>query len=151
MIDEATMQIIYQLTLAAVLGMLIGFEREWRGKPAGLRTYMLVAFGAALFTVMSSASLAGDLGRSSFDPSRIASQVVVGIGFIGGGLIVLKGDRMEGLTTAAGLWVTAAIGMAAGFGFNVVAIYSTFLVLFVLWALRVLEDQIHKAQVKNVR
>ena len=138
-----SMQMIYQLTLAAVLGMLIGFEREYRGKPAGLRTYMLVTLGATLFTIMSYASLSGDLGRYSFDPSRIASQVVVGIGFIGGGLIFLKGERMEGLTTAAGLWAAAAIGMAVGFGFYAVAVYSTLLVLFVLWALRVLEDHIH--------
>src|SRR3989338_7456924 len=108
-----SMQMIYQLTLAAVLGMLIGFEREYRGKPAGLRTYMLVTLGATLFTIMSYASLSGDLGRSSFDPSRIASHVVVGIGFIGGCLIFLKGERMEGVTTAAGLWAAAAIGMAA--------------------------------------
>src|SRR3990167_2647123 len=120
-----TMQMIYQITLAAVLGMLVGFEREYRGKPAGLRTYMLVALGAALFTILSVASPAGDIGRSSFDPSRIASQVVVGIGFIGGGLIIFKNDRMEGLTTAAGLWATAAIGMAVGFGFYIVAVYST--------------------------
>src|SRR3989338_10931635 len=112
MLNPETIQMIYQNALAAFLGMLVGFEREYRGKPAGLRTYMLVALGAALFTILSATSLAGDLGRSSFDPSRIASQVVVGIGFIGGGLIIFKNDRMEGLTTAAGLWATAAIGMA---------------------------------------
>lgn len=138
-----SMQMIYQLTLSSVLGMLIGFEREYRGKPAGLRTYMLVTLGATLFTIMSYASLSQDLGNSSFDPSRIASQVVVGIGFIGGGLIFLKGERMEGLTTAAGLWAAAAIGMAVGFGFYIVSVFSTFLVLFVLWALRALEDHIH--------
>ena len=138
-----TMQMIYQITLAAVLGMLVGFEREYRGKPAGLRTYMLVALGAALFTILSVASPAGDIGRSSFDPSRIASQVVVGIGFIGGGLIIFKNDRMEGLTSAAGLWATAAIGMAVGFGLYVLAIYSTLLVLFILWVLRAFEDHIH--------
>lgn len=143
--DALTWQIIYRITLAVALGMLIGFEREYRGKPAGLRTYMLVALGAALFTVMSVYSLSPELGRSSLDPSRIASQVVVGIGFIGGGLIVLKGDHMEGLTTAAGLWATAAIGMAAGFGFYIVAIYSTLLVLFVLWVLRSFESRLHES------
>lgn len=144
-LDAQTLQIIYRLTLAVVLGMLIGFEREYRAKPAGLRTYMLVALGAALFTVMSANSLLPELGRSSFDPSRIASQVVVGIGFIGGGLIFLRGERMEGLTTAAGLWVTAAIGMTAGFGFYIVAVYSTFLVLFVLWVLRAFENRLHES------
>lgn len=135
-----TIWMIKQLTLAAVLGMIIGFEREHRRKPAGLRTYTLVAIGAALFTIMSAQGLAG----AAYDPSRIASQVVVGIGFIGGGLIFLKGERMEGLTTAAGLWATAAIGMAAGFGLSVIAIYSTILVLLVLWAMRAFEDRIHK-------
>lgn len=136
-----TMQMAYQLTLAAVLGMLIGFEREHRRKPAGLRTYTLVATGAALFTILSVESA---IGIAYFDPSRIASQVVVGIGFIGGGLILLKGDRIEGLTTAAGLWATAAVGMAIGFGFYAIAIYATILILFILWVLRLWEDLIHK-------
>lgn len=134
-----TIWMIKQLTLAAVLGMVIGFEREHRRKPAGLRTYTLVALGAALFTVLSSASVFG----TSFDPARIAANVVVGIGFIGGGLIFMRGGHMEGLTTAAGLWATAAIGMAVGFGLSAVAVYATILVLVVLWALRFLEDQIH--------
>lgn len=132
---------IYQLTVASVLGMLIGFEREHRRKPAGLRTYTLVATGAALFTILSVES---SIGIAYFDPSRIASQVVVGIGFIGGGLILLKGDRLEGLTTAAGLWATAAVGMAIGFKFYVIAIYATILVLFILWVLRLWEDFIHQ-------
>ena len=135
-----TIWMIKQLTLAAVLGMVIGFEREHRRKPAGLRTYTLVALGAALFTVLSSQSVLG----TSFDPARIAANVVVGIGFIGGGLIFMRGGHMEGLTTAAGLWATAAIGMAVGFGLSEVAIYATILVLIVLWALRFLEDQIHQ-------
>ncbi len=144
--DPQVLWMIGHLTLAAALGMAIGFEREHRRKPAGLRTYTLVALGAALFTILSFAPLAKDLGASSFDPSRIASQVVVGIGFIGGGLIFLKGDRMEGLTTAAGLWTTAAIGMAAGFGLYTIAIYGTILALLVLWALRSLETKIHRGE-----
>src|SRR3989338_6857257 len=140
MLNPETIQMIYQLTLAAFFVMLVGFEREYRGKPAGLRTYMLVAVGAALFTIMSVES---SLGAPYFDPSRIASQVVVGIGFIGGGLILLKGDRIEGLTTAAGLCATAAIGMSTGFGFYILAIYVTILTLFVLLILRPLENYIH--------
>jgi uncharacterized membrane protein YhiD involved in acid resistance len=110
--DAQTLQIIYRITLAVALGMLIGFEREYRGKPAGLRTYMLVALGAALFTVMSVFSFQSELGKSSFDPSRIASQVVVGIGFIGGGLIVLRGPYYCGRTLGycsnrndRGIWI----------------------------------------------
>ncbi|MBI2021188.1 MgtC/SapB family protein [Candidatus Giovannonibacteria bacterium] len=140
---------IFNITLAAILGMVIGYEREHRRKPAGLRTYTLVALGASLFTILSSASLVNDLDVSSFDPSRIASQVVVGIGFIGGGLIFLKNNRLEGLTTAAGLWVTAAIGMATGFGFRYIAIYATILVLIVLWAMRRIEDYIHKEKITD--
>lgn len=140
-----TIWMIKQLTLAAALGMAIGYEREHRRKPAGLRTYTIVALGAALFTILSAASVLG----TSFDPARIAANVVVGIGFIGGGLIFLKGDRLEGLTTAAGLWVTAAIGMAAGFGLNAIAVYTTILVLFVLWVMRSFEDRIHRDSENN--
>ena len=143
--DFLTPEIIWmikQLTLAAVLGMAIGFEREHRRKPAGLRTYTLVAIGAALFTILSSASVLG----TSFDPTRIAANIVVGIGFIGGGLIFMKGEHMEGLTTAAGLWATAAIGMAAGFGLYAIAVYATILTLLVLWALRSLENKIHQGE-----
>lgn len=146
MFDPDTLQMVYRLTLAAVLGMLVGFEREYHGKPAGLRTYMLVTVGAALFTIMSVQS---SFGTAYFDPSRIASQVVVGIGFIGGGLILVRGSRIEGLTTAAGLWATAAVGMATGFGFYVIAIYTTALVLFVLWVLRFLENYIHHGELSK--
>ena len=140
MISAETLEMIYKLTLAAILGMTIGLEREHRGKPAGLRTYALVALGAALFTLMSQQSFS----EKAFDPSRIASQVVVGIGFLGAGLIFLKGDQVQGLTTAAGLWVAAAIGMAVGFGFYAVAIYATILALIILWVLRGLEGRIPK-------
>ncbi len=146
-LDPLTLQIIFRLTLAAILGMCIGFEREWRGKPAGLRTYMLVAIGAALFT---SASVVlyylfpSVNGVRGFDYHLIAN-IVVGIGFIGGGLIVLRGGHMEGLTTAAGLWTTAAIGMASGLGLYIIAVYTTVLVLFVLLVLRVFENRLHES------
>lgn len=139
-LDTQTIMMIENISLAAVLGMVVGFEREHRRKPAGLRTYTLVAIGAALFTILSSASVFG----TSFDPARIAANVVVGIGFIGGGLIFMRGGHMEGLTTAAGLWATAAIGMAAGFGLSTIAVYAAILVLFVLWVMRLLENWIHK-------
>ena len=141
-LDQQTITMIGNLSLAAVLGMAIGFEREHRRKPAGLRTYTLVALGAALFTILSSASVLG----TAFDPARIAANIVVGIGFIGGGLIFMKGEHMEGLTTAAGLWATAAIGMAAGFGLYAIAVYATILTLLVLWALRSLENKIHQGE-----
>ena len=141
MFSVENLEMIYRLTLAAILGMAIGLEREHRGKPAGLRTYTLVALGAALFTLMSYQSFSA----GAFDPSRIASQVVVGIGFLGAGLIFLKGDQVQGLTTAAGLWVAAAIGMAVGFGFYAVAIYATLLALLILWVFRKFEGRIPKS------
>jgi len=102
---------VFRLLLAGVLGGLIGFEREAHGRPAGLRTHILVALGAALFTIVSD-SYTG--ARS--DPSRIASQIVTGIGFLGAGTIIRQGSIVRGLTTAASLWTTAAIGMAVGSG-----------------------------------
>ena len=137
---------VYRLTLSAILGMAVGYEREHRRKPAGLRTYTLVATGATLFTMLSLVAAGNGSGAFAFDPSRIASQVVVGIGFIGGGLIFMKGERLEGLTTAAGLWVTAAIGMAVGFGFLTLAGYTGVLVLLVLWAMRMFEDFMHRCK-----
>jgi len=144
-VDTETLIMIMKVTLAGVLGMFIGSEREYRGKAAGLRTYMLVSLGAALFTILSSMAHAGDVVIGLYDPTRIAAQVVVGIGFIGAGLIIFKKDRLEGLTTAAGLWTTAAIGMAVGFGFYSIAIYSTILVVLVLWALRYIDQRIQGA------
>ena len=136
-----TLEMILKITLAAVLGMAIGLEREHRRKPAGLRTYTLVALGATLFTILSQ-NIGGE--AAAYDPSRIASQVVVGIGFIGAGIIFIRGGHIEGLTTAAGLWTTAAIGMAVGFGFYTVAVFSAILSLAVLLLLRQIEKNIPK-------
>ena len=100
---------VLRLLLAGVLGGLIGFERETHGRPAGLRTHILVSLGAALFTIVS-----GHYSGPYSDPSRIASQIVTGIGFLGAGTIIRQGSIVRGLTTAASLWTTAAIGMAIG-------------------------------------
>ncbi len=121
--------LIFRLTLAVFLGTIIGLEREMAHKHAGVRTHALVALGSALFTVISSEAARGVTG---VDPTRIAAQVVTGIGFMGAGLIVFNDSRIRGLTTAAGLWAAAAIGMAVGFGLYAVAIFATFLALCVL-------------------
>jgi len=97
-----------RVLIAALLGAALGLEREWRGKEAGLRTNTLIAIGAALFTVMSLVSTG--------DPGRIAAQVVTGVGFLGAGAIMRTGANVQGLTTAAMIWVNAAIGVAAGSG-----------------------------------
>ncbi len=140
--DSLTLQIFFQILLAAVLGMAIGAEREHRHKSAGLRTYTLVSIGSCLFTILSIYGFSGG-GQTSFDPSRIASQIVVGIGFIGAGMIILRENKIEGLTTAAGIWTTAGIGMAVGLGFYLVAIFAALLILGALFILTFLKEKIY--------
>jgi putative Mg2+ transporter-C (MgtC) family protein len=136
--------VLLRLGVAAALGAAIGVERELRDREAGLRTHMLVALGAALFTVVSAFGFADVLGRSDpnavarLDPSRIAAQVVSGIGFLGAGAIIRQGFSVRGLTTAASLWIVAAIGMAAGAGMYAAAVTGTVIVLFSLGPLRIL-------------
>ena len=121
------LEAIERLGIALLVGGLIGLERERADKPAGLRTYMLVCEGSALFMICS--LMLGDLvARTSgdpYDPSRIASTVVQGIGFLAAGVILGQGRRVRGLTTAAGIWVTAAIGLLVGAGFYVIAGVAT--------------------------
>lgn len=133
---------ILRLVTALMLGVLIGGERILVHKEAGMKTHALVSLGAALFIVISEMIFAKYGAVTSFDPTRIASQVIVGIGFLGAGSIILHGSRLLGLTTAGGLWVTAGIGMAAGFGFYNLAIVTTVLVLLVLTVVNILEKPI---------
>lgn len=135
---EAT-RIVVRLTVAGILGGLLGWEREHAGKAAGVRTHMLVAMGAALFVLV-----AQQVGIGPADNSRVIQGIVAGVGFLGAGTI-LKGDadgesQVRGLTTAAGIWLTAAIGVAAGLGREVTAVLSTVLALAVLWAIPMLHD-----------
>lgn len=127
---------ILKVLIAVLLGTIIGFEREWRGKPAGLRTLGLVSGGAALFTVVSHHM--GELSGSS-DITRIASNIVQGVGFLGAGIIFRGNNNVKGLTTAATVWVSAAIGMAAGIGNYSVAVVSTVVVWGVLVVLHKVE------------
>ena len=124
--------IILRLSVAVVLGMIIGAERLFVHKQAGMKTHALVSLGAAVFVIISEMISIKYGVTGGFDPTRIASQVIVGIGFLGAGSIMLQGSHLFGLTTAGGLWVTAGIGMAAGFGFYSLAVITTVLVLFVL-------------------
>ena len=141
--------VIYRLLLAVGLGVIIGLERFIVHKEAGMKTHALVALGAALFVIISEL-LAIKYGRAGgFDPSRIASQIIVGIGFLGAGSIILEGNRLRGLTTASGFWVTAGIGMAAGFGFFSLAIITTILVLLIFVALFFLEVPLRRVLDKD--
>lgn len=139
MFDPHQFSMITSLIVAAVLGFIVGAEREFVRKEAGIKTYALVTLGAALFTTLS-------FDPNFPDPSRIISQIVVGIGFIGAGIIIFHQNKVHGLTTAAGLWVMAGVGVAAGMKKYTLAVAGTLIILFILFVLRKLrvEDRIHK-------
>lgn len=127
---------LIKLLIALILGMMLGLERLYAHKNAGMRTYALVTLAAAFFVAISeSVGFSSFLGADGTDRMRIASQIVVGVGFLGGGLIIFKDDKISNLTTAAGLWVAAAIGVAVGFGLYIEALFATLLTLFVLYVL----------------
>ena len=119
-------ELIIRLILAFILSGIVGFEREVTHKPAGLRTHMLVGLGSALFTILSINAFPGS------DPARVATSIIVGIGFIGAGTIIKTKEKVIGLTTAASLWITASIGMAAGAGSYLIAVITTILAYLVL-------------------
>ncbi len=129
-----------RLLLAGTLGAVIGLDREYRAKEAGFRTHFLVSLGSALFMIVSQYGFAGVLGENgvSLDPSRIASQIVSGIGFLGAGTIIFQKRSVRGLTTAAGMWATAGIGMSIGGGMYWLGISATILTLAGLELLTVL-------------
>lgn len=125
------MEFIIRLVIAGAMGALIGLDREYRAKEAGYRTHFLVSLGSALIMIVSQYGFADVLGKEGvgLDPSRIAAQVVSGIGFIGAGTIILNKQIVRGLTTAAGIWATAGIGLAIGSGMYVLGISATILTL----------------------
>jgi putative Mg2+ transporter-C (MgtC) family protein len=129
-----------RLVVAAGLGAAIGIEREVREREAGIRTHLLVSLGSCLFTIVSAYGfhefLVSGTSIVRADPTRIAAQIVTGIGFLGAGAIIREGLSIRGLTTAASLWVVAAIGMASGAGYYWPAVAGTLLTLFALWPLR---------------
>jgi putative Mg2+ transporter-C (MgtC) family protein len=135
--DEA----LLRLALAAALGGAVGIERELREREAGFRTHLLVALGSALFTIVSAYGFHEFLSSGASvvraDPTRIAAQIVTGIGFLGAGAIIRQGLSIRGLTTAATLWVVAAIGLAVGAGYYSGALITTAIVLLALWPLRI--------------
>ena len=130
-------QLFWQLLLAAVLGGAIGLEREYKGREAGLKTFSLVSFGACLFTLV-----ANYLASSSqADPARVVQAVAIGIGFIGSGVIIYRKAQVEGLTTAAGLWAVAAIGVGVGVKLYFLTILGTLLIIGILEAFRLIEEK----------
>lgn len=146
-----------ELGLALLLSAIIGFERELRQKSAGLRTHTLIGFGSALFMLVSKYGFTDVLGEHVvLDPSRVAAQIVSGVGFLGAGLIFVRRDGVRGLTTAAGIWVTAAVGAAAGAGLLLLAVLTTgayMVVTLILPAVQrfLLPVTVHRASTLYVR
>ncbi|HEY6057608.1 MAG TPA: MgtC/SapB family protein [Candidatus Limnocylindrales bacterium] len=132
--------IAFRLLVAAFLGALIGLEREIHEHPAGMRTHLLVSLGSAIFTVVSIHGFGGP--AAGLDPSRVAAQIVSGIGFLGAGAIIKYGTSIRGLTTAASLWATAAVGLAVGANAYIVGIVGTAIVVVSLWPLHILVGRI---------
>ena len=136
--------IVLRLLVAIGLGMLIGLERVLVHKEAGMKTHALVSMGAAVFVIISEMMAIKYMGSGGFDPSRIASQIIVGIGFLGAGSIMFQNSQLRGLTTASGLWVTAGIGIASGFGLYSLAVIATVFVLLIFVAMNFIEKPIRK-------
>lgn len=134
--------IFLQLILALVLGMVLGIQRTLSGKNAGMRTYSLVSMGCALLVIIAQEVILLYPTKINFDPLSLAGSVMQGIGFLGAGLIIFHGTKINGLTTAAGIWMSAAIGIAVGYHLYAVAIFSTFLTLVVFTILWSVEEKV---------
>ena len=132
--------IFVQLLVAMLLGMIVGTERSIAGKTAGMRTYALVSMGSALFIIVSVSVSAAYLGVVNFDPLRVAAAIITGIGFIGAGIIIFRETTLRGLTTAAGLWASAGIGIAIGFRLYFIGVLAALLILFVFTAMWFIEE-----------
>jgi putative Mg2+ transporter-C (MgtC) family protein len=141
-------QIILRLLVSAVLGSVVGLERERLNWVAGLRTHMLVCVGSTLLMIVSAFGFADIIGteRVTLDPSRVAAQVVSGIGFLGAGTIILRREVVRGLTTAASLWSVAAVGLAVGGGLYLAAVWGTALILVILAGIKPLERRFSRAR-----
>jgi putative Mg2+ transporter-C (MgtC) family protein len=129
----------FQLVLALFLGTFLGLERAVAGKVAGMRTFGLVSLGSCLSILISEHVVAGYGNLSGINPLMVAGAIVTGVGFLGAGLVIFKDSHVSGLTTAAGMWVAAAIGMAVGFRMYLIASFTTFLTLFVFTVMWYLE------------
>lgn len=140
-------ELLLRLLIATSIASVIGLEREVHRRGAGLRTHALVGLGACLFTLASAFGFGDALGpHVTLDPSRVAAQVASGIGFIGGGAIIMRKQVVHGLTTAASIWIAAALGMATGCGLYVAASGATVIALLFLWVIRIIEERLEKGK-----
>ena len=130
---ETQLEFLVRILLAGICGGIIGYERKSRNKEAGIRTHLIVASGAALIMIVSKYGFSDILGDKgiALDPSRIAAQIVTGVGFLGAGMIFMRKNTISGLTTAAGIWATSAIGMAIGSGLYLLGIVTAVLIVLV--------------------
>lgn len=135
---------VFSIVLAVVLGAAIGIEREFSGKPAGLRTNILICLGAAIFTIISKR-----MASDNEALTRIAAQIVTGVGFLGAGAIIQDRGGVHGLTTAATIWFMACLGMACGAGLYELAVISTLLAIFILIGLRLINRSLSRYMEKN--
>jgi len=142
----STWELITRLLIALLAGAAIGLEREWRAKAAGLRTHILVALGAAVYMLMSLSVImdASGHGEKTLDPLRVVAGLISGIGFLSAGVIIEQRGNVHGLTTAASLWMTAALGAAAGLGHFVLAGLAATIALLVLWPIHYIEHKMPK-------
>ncbi len=145
-LDQDTLGYILPLFIALFFGMIMGMERVYAHKTAGMRTYALVSMGSALFVLVSGEMVKAYAGFDGLNPLHIVAQIIVGVGFIGTGLIFTKDNRLMGLTTATGLWVSAGIGMACGFGLYKLAAVATVFTLFIFIVLWFIEQQLKKTK-----
>jgi putative Mg2+ transporter-C (MgtC) family protein len=141
--------LIGRTILAAFLGGMIGLERLWHGHEAGIRTNMIIAMSSCLFTILSTKGF--ESTSAGYDPTRVAAQIVTGVGFLGAGAILHDKNRTLGFTTAASIWLVAAIGMAVGTGMYALALIVTFIALVALFILSPLSDYLKKSTTKHRR
>jgi putative Mg2+ transporter-C (MgtC) family protein len=146
LLNVGTLDVALRLFIALLLGMIIGTERVWAHKTAGMRTYALVSMGSALFVIVSNEMIKMYTGFPGTNPLMIISQIVIGVGFLGTGLIFAKESKLMGLTTATGLWVSAGIGMASGAGLFSIAILATVFTLCIFVVLWFIEEQLKKTK-----
>lgn len=142
-IEITTASAILKLFISMLLGSLVGIERKRKGQIAGIRTFALISMGATLAMILSIYVPQEYMGLKNGDPGRIAAQVITGIGFLGAGAIIQMKGSVRGLTTAAGIWMVATVGMTVGVGMYQVAIAATLMVLFILWWLERIEHRVH--------
>lgn len=129
---ENAIEYIFRIILSAILGVLIGYERQFKHKSAGLRTNILVCIGSCLIMILSNLLYEQVEGKTNADPARLAAQVVSGIGFLGAGAIIKEGVNVIGLTTAACIWVVSGVGLAVGAGYYIIAVFASLLVYIIL-------------------